>query len=89
MFKYFATIFKVKPMCDDQSKDEMVKKFADKMQKGYVRGEMQDTSTKKTAEKKPSPISLQGLSFLFFIAIYFPPGIHCQYIGKPSSRWRQ
>ena len=39
-------------MCDDQSKDEMVKKFADKTQKGYVRGEMQDTITKKTAEKK-------------------------------------
>lgn len=43
----------------------------------------------KTEEKKPTPISLQGLSFLFFIAIYFPPGIQCQYIGRPSSRWRQ
>jgi len=38
--------YRVKPMCDDQSKDEMVKKMSLKEQKGYVRGEMQDTSTK-------------------------------------------
>lgn len=44
---------------------------------------------RKAAGKKPSPIGLQGLSFLFFIAIYFPPGFRCQYIGRPSRRWRQ
>jgi len=40
--------YRVKPIRDDQSKDEMVKKMSLKEQKGYVRGEMQDTSTKKT-----------------------------------------
>ena len=40
-------------MCDEQSKEQMVKKMSLKEQKGYVRGEMQDTSTKKTAKQKP------------------------------------
>lgn len=44
---------------------------------------------KQRAEKKHSPIGLRGLSFLFFTAIYFPPGIHGQYISRPSSGCRQ
>ena len=40
----------MKPIADEQSKNEMVKKMSLKEQKAYVRGEMQNTSTKKKEE---------------------------------------
>jgi len=39
--------YRVKEISDEQSKAEMVKKMSLKEQKAYIRGEMQDTSSKK------------------------------------------
>ena len=48
-------------MDSEQSKEEMVKKMSLKEQKAYVRGEMQDTSTKKKVETTPTkePLEVQ------------------------------
>ena len=43
--------FRAQPLSKDQSREIMVKGMSAKEQKGYVRGEMQDTSTKKEVAK--------------------------------------
>lgn len=49
-FKDETQYYRVPPMKPDHAKTKMVEKMVDKEQKGYVRGEMQDTST-TTASK--------------------------------------
>ncbi len=69
VFRDESDRYRVSPMNPQHGKEAMIEKMSSKEQKGYVRGEMQDTSTKKKDEGNMNSLAncIPKLVLIFFL----------------------